>query len=67
MQSNSKQEGEKQVPVESPLAMQICQWGSNMGRAAAQPAVDFCLDPTSPHPYMGRVLYSQRAVLTVFA
>jgi len=38
------------MPVESPPAMHICQWGSNTGKAASHPAVDFCVDPTLPHP-----------------
>lgn len=38
------------LPVESPPAMQICQWGSNTGKAASQPAVDFCVEPTFPQP-----------------
>lgn len=38
------------MPVESPPAMHICQCGSNTGKAASQPAVDFCFDPTLPHP-----------------
>lgn len=54
------------MPVDSPPAMHICQCGSKTGKAASQPAVDFCVDPTSPQPYTGRVLYSQRAVFTVF-
>lgn len=54
------------IPVDKPAAMHTCQWGSNTGKAASQPAVDFCLDPTSPQPYTGCVLYSQLAVFTVW-
>ena len=38
------------MPVENPLAVHICQWGSNTGKAASQPVVEFCLDPMLPHP-----------------
>jgi hypothetical protein len=38
------------VPVERPPAMHICQCGSKTGKAASQPAVARCSDPTSPHP-----------------
>ena len=41
---------EEAMPVDNPLAMHICQWGSKTGKAASQPAEDFCLDPTLPQP-----------------
>lgn len=40
----------KEVPVDRPAAMHTCQWGSNTGSAASQPAVAFCSEPTVPQP-----------------
>lgn len=54
-------------PVDKPVAMQICQWGSKTGMAASHPAVANWRSPTEPHPYTGRVLYSHRIVFTVLA
>lgn len=47
------------------LQQHTCQWGSNTGSAASQPAVERCAPPSSPHPMTGVTLNAQLALPTV--
>jgi len=46
-------------------APRACQWGSNTGSAASQPAVARCRSPAAPQPLTGRTENAQRALPTV--
>ena len=52
-------------PAPRRRAPRACQWGSNTGSAASQPAVARCRSPAAPQPLTGRTENAQRALPTV--